>query len=334
MISEAITLRPAEAKVASEASIPPRVLAEVATSDALVQVLEWEWPAVFDATSVERSLMLEMSLPPLAGLAEASFPTIAPGIVCQFGQIFVRYPGIAIRTHAEGGLIRILRCTFSAKRQEALLAGRHSPSLALMQTLVNLKSEALRSQMRLLRRELEEPGAASAEAATALTRLLGIELERLLDQDFSPSPGGRLAPWQFRRIRERIESAGERPGVPELAQLCGISVRHLHRQFLNLTGVTISDYVEGQIVIRAKALLTGTPLAVRQIAQETGFEHANSFSRAFRRRTGMTPLQYRQQVTERTESAKNAIYAAQDRVITALPEEIRLVNAVLRKTMG
>jgi len=300
MISETIAYRAPEAKVASEASIPPRVLAEIATPDALVQVLEWDWPAVFETTSVERSLMLEMSLPPLAGHAEASFPTIAPGIICPFGQIFVRYPGIAIRTHAEGGVLRILRCTFSAERQESILAGRHSPSLALMQTLMNLKSEALRSQMRLLRRELENPGAGTGEAAAALTRLLSIELERLLDQDLVPSPGGRLAPWQFRRIRERLEVPGERPGVPELAQLCGISVRHLHRQFLNLTGVTISDYVEGQIVSKAKAMLTTTPLPVRLIARDAGFDHPNSFSRAFRRRTGMTPLQYRQQKASRS----------------------------------
>lgn len=300
MISEAVrTDRPVEAKVASEATIPPRVLAQMMTPDALVQVLEWDWPPVFEATSVERGLMLEMSLPPLAGLAVASFPTIAPGIVCQFGQIFLRYPGIAIRTHAEGGTLRILRCTFSPGRQADILAGRHSPSLALLQRLMNLTSEALRSQMRLLRRELEAPGAGNREAAAALTRLLAIELERLLDQDLAPSPGGRLAPWQFRRIRERLEAAGDRPGVPELAQLCGISVRHLHRQFLNLTGVTISDYVEGQIVGRAKALLTTTPLSVRQIARDTGFSHANSFSRAFRRRTGLTPLQYRQQKASR-----------------------------------
>lgn len=305
MISEAIRTAPraAEAKVAGEAIIPPRVLAELVTPDATVQILEWEWPPVFAATSVERSLMLEMSLPPLAGIAEASFPTIAPGIVCQFGLIFLRYPGIAIRTHAEGGTLRILRCTFSRDCQETLLAGRHSPSLALLQTLMNLKSDTLRAQMRLLQRELEAPGAASAEAAAALTRLLAIEIERLLNQDLPPSPGGRLAPWQFRRIRERLEVAGDRPSVPELAQLCGISVRHLHRQFLNLTGVTISDYVEGQIVSRAKALLTGTPLPVRQIAQDTGFDHPNSFSRAFRRRTGMTPLQYRQQRTLRPLSA-------------------------------
>ena len=288
-------LRPGrDAKVAQQSLVPPQVMAEIATPDALVQILEWHWPQIFDATSVEANLMLEMSLPPLVGVATATYPTIAPGTTCQFGLMFVRYPGIAIRTHAEGGKVRILRCTFSAERQAALVGDRHSPSLALLQTLTNLRSDPLRAQMRLLQRELEAPTEDSREAAAALVRLLGIELERLLDQDLPPTPGGRLAPWQFRRIRERLDAGGDRPSVPELAQLCGISVRHLHRQFLNLTGVTISDYVEGQIVNRAKTLLTGTPLPVREIARDTGFEHANSFSRTFRRRTGMTPLQYRQ----------------------------------------
>ena len=88
--------------------------------------------------------------------------------------------------------------------------------------------------------------------------------------------------------------------MAELAELCGISVRHLHRQFLNLTGVTISDYIEAQLVSRAKGLLAGTALSIRQIAAQSGFEHANSFSRTFRRATGMTPLRYRQLKSGRT----------------------------------
>lgn len=282
------------AKVAQENLVPPTVLAEIATPVAHVRILEWLWPEVFESTSVEHDLMLEMSLPPMAGMATATFPTIAPGTVCPFGTLFLRYPGIAIRTHAEGGQVRILRCTFAEANKRALIGDRHAPSLALLQRLINLRSDALRSQMRLLLRELENPQPGSPAAAEALVNLVEIELKRLFDQDFEPKAGGRLAPWQFRRLCERLEAGGERPSVPQLAALCGISVRHLHRQFLNLTGVTISDYVEAQIVGRAKTMLSATPLPIRQIARDTGFEHANSFSRTFRRRTGMTPLQYRQ----------------------------------------
>jgi AraC family transcriptional regulator len=291
MIAEPL-FRPS-AKVAQESLVPPSVLAEIVTPAARVQILDWLWPEVFESTSVEHELMLELSLPPLVGMATATFPTIAPGTVCPFGTLFLRYPGIAITTHAEGGHVRILRCTFAESNKQALIGGRHPPSLGLLQRLIALRSDALRSLMRLLLRELESLQPGSPAAAEALVNLVEIELKRLFDQDFEPKAGGRLAPWQFRRLRERLEAGGERPSVPELAALCGISVRHLHRQFLNLTGVTISDYVEGQIVGRAKSLLAATSLPIRQIARDTGFEHANSFSRTFRRRTGMTPLEYR-----------------------------------------
>jgi AraC family transcriptional regulator len=191
-------------------------------------------------------------------------------------------------------VFRLLRVTFLAERQAELLGNRHAPSLAMLQRLMNIRSEPIRTVMRQLLREMDDPGLGAAAAAGALVRLLGVELLRLLDEDFEPRAGGRLAPWQFRRLRERIEAGGARPTVAELAELCGISVRHLHRQFLNLTGVTISDYVEAQLVSRAKGLLAGTGLSIRQIAMQSGFDHANSFSRTFRRATGMTPLHYRQ----------------------------------------
>ena len=61
--------RASDSKVAQETSIPPVILAEVATPDALVQVLEWHWPELAEHVMVEHDLMIEMSLPPLAWMA-------------------------------------------------------------------------------------------------------------------------------------------------------------------------------------------------------------------------------------------------------------------------
>lgn len=291
----AMPKRASDSKVAQETSIPPVILAEVVTPDALVQVLEWHWPEVAEHVMVEHDLMIELSLPPLANQASATFPTLAPGTNCHMGTMFIRYPGLAIKTRAQGGQIRILRCTFSEAKKREMLGNRHHPSLAMMQTLMNIRSDTIRAIMRMMLREVESPHLASPVATAAHVKLLEIEITRLLDQDLEPKAGGRLAPWQFRRVRERLEAGGSRPSVPELAALCGISVRHLHRQFLNLTGVTISDYVETHLVNQAKTMLGNTALTVKQIAQAAGFDHANSFSRTFRRATGMTPLQYRQQ---------------------------------------
>ena len=199
-------------------------------------------------------------------------------------------------------LFRLLRVTFSPERRAELLGSRHALSLAMLQRLMNIRSEPISTVMRQLLREADSPGLGSAAAAGALVRLLVVELQRLLDEDFEPRAGGRLAPWQFRRLRERLDAGGARPTVADLAELCGISVRHLHRQFLNLTGVTISDYVEAHLVSRAKLLLAGTGLSIRQIAAQSGFDHANSFSRTFRRATGMTPLHYRQMKSGRAQA--------------------------------
>ncbi|MFN3458743.1 MAG: helix-turn-helix domain-containing protein, partial [Novosphingobium sp.] len=45
----------------------------------------------------------------------------------------------------------------------------------------------------------------------------------------------------------------------------------------------------------AKRLLAAPDQAVGAVARDCGFSHAQSFARAFRRSTGMTPLAFRQQ---------------------------------------
>lgn len=84
------------------------------------------------------------------------------------------------------------------------------------------------------------------------------------------------------------------PGVAELAALCGISTRHLHRQFLALTGKTISDYIETYRIEQSKLLLALGEVPMKQVAAQAGFSHGNSFARAFRRATGLSPREYRQ----------------------------------------
>jgi transcriptional regulator GlxA family with amidase domain len=50
-----------------------------------------------------------------------------------------------------------------------------------------------------------------------------------------------------------------------------------------------------QRIAKAKSLLTGTTLPLAKIAELSGFGDPYSFSRAFRRETGMSPREHRQQ---------------------------------------
>ncbi|HUD90342.1 AraC family transcriptional regulator [Sphingobium sp.] len=260
------------------------------------ELVEWHWPDIVSFERTETQLMLEMSLPPLATDASAYFPTIDSDRRCFMGTLFVRHPGIALGGRSEGGQIRVVRCVFNDAATASII-GRTPSTLSFLKSLLNIRSEALRSLMRLAHRELVNPIDRSPQAMAALFALIEIELLRLFRHSAGAETAGRLAPWQFRRVRERIEAEAPTPGVAELAELCGISPRHLHRQFIALTGKTVSTYIEAHRIEEAKSHLAQPDLPMKQVAQQAGFAHANSFARAFRRATGLSPREYRQRAT-------------------------------------
>jgi AraC family transcriptional regulator len=270
----------------------PTILAQVQTVPGQAELVEWHWPSMLDFSRVEQALMVEMALPPYAAEASACLPDLDPQRRCLMGTLFVRWPGVTVAGRSEGGRIRVVRCVFGAERTRALMQLRPDPDPAFVKSLLSIRSEALRTLMQLLRRELANPVDRSEAAIAALVDLIAVELERLIARP-PGSATGRLAGWQFRRIRERLAGPGPAPGVAELAALCGISARHLHRQFLALTGATVADYIEAARIEQAKHLLATHDQPIRLVAQACGFAHANSFARAFRRSTGLSPLAFR-----------------------------------------
>lgn len=274
----------------------PEIVEFVHLDEGRFELLEWRWPDMIDHQSKESDLLLEMSLPPQAADASAEFPEIDRGHYCFMGTLFVRYPGVAIHGRGEGGHIRILRCSFSDAQARSILGQAEMPPLTVLQGLLDIRSESLRQLMGLVLRELTVAHDRSLEAFKALHALLAIELRRFLDQQRPALFHGRLAGWQYRRIRERLSTDGARATVAELADLCGISVRHLNRLFPALTGSTIGDYVKNFWIDRAKTLLAEGDMPIKAIAVEIGFAHPNSFARAFKQATGMTPQIFRQRM--------------------------------------
>jgi len=266
------------------------------------ELVEWHWPDMISFKRTEHQLMLEMSLPPMSADASAYFPDIDPERRCFMGALFVRHPGIAIGGRSEGRQIRVIRCVFDDE-PGAEIVGDGEPSLSFLQGLLNIRNDSLRSLMRLAHRELVNPLDRSAEAMEALFRLIRVELRRVFRQAASAATASRLAPWQFRRVRERIEAGAPLPSVTELAALCGISPRHLNRQFIALTGKTISAYIETYRIEQAKLLLADAGVPMKQVAERAGFSHGNSFARAFRKATGLAPREYRQRATALTSAA-------------------------------
>lgn len=274
--------------------LDPTILASVAVPGGRAELVEWHWPAMVDFTKAENALIVEMSLPPFASDASACLAEIEPDRRCFMGTLFVRWPGVAISGRSEGGVIQVVRCIIADPTAQEILALQPDPSPSFLRGLLAIRTEALRSLMRLLQRELANPVDRSEAAVAALVELVTIELRRIVAGAAERNTAGRLAAWQFRRIRERLAQSGPAPSVAELAALCGISVRHLHRQFPALTGKSVADYIEAVRIEQAKRLLGRSGQPIKAIAEACGFAHANSFARAFRRSTGLSPLAWRQ----------------------------------------
>lgn len=85
------------------------------------------------------------------------------------------------------------------------------------------------------------------------------------------------------------------PEIRELAELVQLSDSHLRKMFIKQTGQAPLHFVHSIKIEQAKKLLATSVKPVSQISYELGVDNANYFSRLFKSKTGLTPIQYRQQ---------------------------------------
>lgn len=81
--------------------------------------------------------------------------------------------------------------------------------------------------------------------------------------------------------------------IHQVVELSNIPERTLKRRFKIATGSSLIDYLQNIRVEEAKRLLEFGKLPVDEISIEVGYEDSSFFRRLFKRRTGLTPSQYR-----------------------------------------
>jgi AraC-like DNA-binding protein len=89
------------------------------------------------------------------------------------------------------------------------------------------------------------------------------------------------------------EKYAEISSVSQLGRQFFISKYYLCRIFKEVTGLTISEYINDSRVKAAQKLLTETPCNITQISSAVGYESVTYFDKVFRKRVGQSPLQYR-----------------------------------------
>jgi len=84
------------------------------------------------------------------------------------------------------------------------------------------------------------------------------------------------------------------PTVTYIAETLNVSPGYLSGLLKVLTGLNTQQHIHQKLIEKAKEKLSTTNLSVSEIAYELGFEHPQSFSKLFKTKTSLSPLEFRQ----------------------------------------
>jgi len=84
------------------------------------------------------------------------------------------------------------------------------------------------------------------------------------------------------------------PSVQYIAESLNVSPNYLSSLLKVLTGQSTQQHIHDKLIAKAKEKLSTTDLSVSEIAYELGFEHPQSFSKLFKTKTNLSPLEFRQ----------------------------------------
>jgi len=90
-----------------------------------------------------------------------------------------------------------------------------------------------------------------------------------------------------------VEHPDDDLAVPALARRAGMSVRHFARVFRAEIGLAPAAFVERVRLETARRLLETTGMSIERVAEAAGFGTPESLRRAFARRIGLSPREYR-----------------------------------------
>lgn len=129
-----------------------------------------------------------------------------------------------------------------------------------------------------------------AQVATVSRKTIRQLIALVPDRDYSAQTKVDLA---LQYIREHSILNISREAV---AKFAGCSPSHLSHILSQLTGQTFKEHVLKQRMEKAKGLLRKVSTRIIDVAFEVGYEDHSSFSYAFKKVTGVTPLQYRKRI--------------------------------------
>jgi len=99
----------------------------------------------------------------------------------------------------------------------------------------------------------------------------------------------------IREIQEYIEQhVDQRLTVEDLAQQYALGRRSLERRFKAATNNTVLEYIQRVKIEAAKRLFESSRMSIKEVMFEVGYTDLKAFRIAFKKITGLTPIEYKQ----------------------------------------
>jgi AraC-like DNA-binding protein len=147
---------------------------------------------------------------------------------------------------------------------------------------------------RLLRKGIALVGSKDGSAVSMHHKISGIILEIMLElSEALKSTNIPISPEVLSIKHYLDQNIEESVTMDQLSEAHSITPRHINRLFKKELGTTPYNYLLDKKIELAKNLLANTNIPVSSIAGKLKFADAYYFSNMFKRKTGLSPRQYR-----------------------------------------
>lgn len=166
-----------------------------------------------------------------------------------------------------------------------------------MPAIVTADTGPVRAALERLIGEADAPGYRHDTAMRAHLTLLLLELHRARSKAHDgadPADRARQHAMAFRSLVDRRFRASRR--IADYAGALGISPTHLNRICRQMLGASALEIIERRIGLEARRLLLFSPMSIKQIGAELGYDDPAYFTRFIARRLGMPPRDFRQRL--------------------------------------
>ena len=95
-----------------------------------------------------------------------------------------------------------------------------------------------------------------------------------------------------------LENLADKISIPQVADVAKMSLRSFNRLFLNETGVSPSEFLEGGRLEKARRLIADSDRPFKSIAFECGFQTTERMRHTFQKHLALTPAEYRKRIKQ------------------------------------